>query len=163
LRSAKAETARKPGRLDGADDAPLPLYQRVLALQPNHTAALEGREDALADLLQLSGQALQRGALLEAKRLIDRVQTIDPGHYGLPDALAAMSQAVRGSLRQADTHLRRGRLPQALALYHRVLDMDPDNAEAAQGRVHVANAYAQRSERHAADFRFTETSAPLPQ
>ncbi|HSM11991.1 MAG TPA: hypothetical protein VK827_10545, partial [Lysobacter sp.] len=132
---AQAEAARRSGRLDGAEDAALPLYQRVLALQPNHTAALEGREDALADLLQLSGQALQRGALVEAKRLIDRVQTVDPGHYGLPDALAAMSQAARGNLRQADTHLRRGRLPQALALYRSVLEMDPDNAEAAQGRV----------------------------
>src|SRR3970282_323230 len=123
LRSAKAETARQSGRLDGAEDAALPLYQRVLALQPNHTAALEGREDALADLLQVSGQALQRGALLEAKPLIDRVRTVDPGHYGLPDALAAMSQAVRGSLRQAAIHLRRGRLPPALAVSRRVLDM----------------------------------------
>ena len=158
---AQAEAARETGRLDGDEDAALPLYQRVLALQPNHTAALEGREDALADLLQLSEQALQRGALLEAKRLIDRVQAVDPGHYGLPDALAAMSETVRGNLRRADIHLRRGRLPQALALYRSVLDMDPDNAEAAQGRVHVANAYAQRSERHAADFRFTQASATL--
>ena len=40
------------GRLDGADDAALPLYRRVLALQPTSTEALEGREDALSELLQ---------------------------------------------------------------------------------------------------------------
>lgn len=158
---AQAASARASGHLDGPDDAALPLYERVLALQPNHTAALEGREDTLSDLLQLSGQALGRGALVEAKRLIDRVQAVDPGHVGLPDALAAMSQAARGRLRQAAVQLRRGRLPQALALYGSVAEIDPDNVEAAQGRMHVANAYAQRSERYAADFRFTQSAAAL--
>ena len=49
---AQAAGARAAGLLDGDDNAALPLYQRVLELQPKRTAALEGREDTLADLLQ---------------------------------------------------------------------------------------------------------------
>ncbi|HET6434685.1 MAG TPA: hypothetical protein VFG18_03145, partial [Xanthomonadaceae bacterium] len=45
LRDAAA--ARAEHRLDGAPDAALPLYARVLAAQPDRIEALEGREDAL--------------------------------------------------------------------------------------------------------------------
>ena len=158
---AQAAAARDDGRLDGAEDAALPLYERILILQPNHTQALEGREDSLADLLQLSRQALERGELAEARRLNDRVQAADPGHVGLPDALAEFSDALRERLRAAGTDLRRRRLAQALAHYDAVLAVDPDNQEAAQGRIHVANAFADLSERHAADFRFVQAVAAL--
>lgn len=158
---AQAATAREDGRLDGAQDAALPLYERILILQPNHTQALEGREDTLADLLQLSRQALERGELAEARRLNDRVQAVDPGHVGLPDALAQFSDTVRERLRVADADLRRGRLPRALAQYDAVVETDPDNDQAVQGRIRVANAYADLSERHAADFRFVQALAAL--
>lgn len=158
---AQADAARAGGRLDGAADTALPLYEQVLALQPNHTHALEGREDTLADLLQLSRQALARGALAEANELIRRVQAVDPGHVDLPDALAALSQAIDQRLSRADADLRRGRLPQALAKYADVTQLDSGNSEAARGKVRVANAFAQRSERHAADFRFDQAVAAL--
>src|SRR3546814_3004342 len=45
-------SAREAGQLTGDDKAALPLYQRILALQPENTGALEGREDALGELLQ---------------------------------------------------------------------------------------------------------------
>ena len=45
-------------RLHGADDAALPLYARVLALQPKHLHALEGRDDALSALLRQARTAL---------------------------------------------------------------------------------------------------------
>lgn len=157
----QAAAARGNGRLDGAEDAALPLYESILVLQPNHTQALEGREDTLADLLQLSRQALGRGDLAEAKRLNDRVQAVDPGHVGLPDALAEFSSTVRERLRVADTDLRRGRLPRALAQYDAVVEIDPDNEHAQQGRIRVANAHAELSERHAADFRFVQAVAAL--
>lgn len=158
---ADAATARAEGRLDEGPEDALPLYERVLALLPNHTGALEGREDTLADLLQVSGQALARGDLAAAHRTILRVQEVDPGHVDLPDALAAMSNAIKQQLQQADLDRRRGRLSQAVERYQRVIEIDPDNPQAAQGRVQVANAYAQRSERHAADFRFGQAEAAL--
>lgn len=157
----QAAAARGNGRLDGAEDAALPLYESILVLQPNHTQALEGREDTLADLLQLSRQALGRGDLAEAKRLNDRVQAVDPGHVGLPDALAEFSDTVRERLREADADLRRGRLSRALAQYDAVAEIDPDNEHAQQGRIRVANAHAEISERHAADFRFVQAVAAL--
>lgn len=158
---AQAAAAREDGRLDSTDDAALPLYERILVLQPNHTQALEGREDTLADLLQLSRQALGRGELAEAKRLNDRVQAVDPGHVGLPDALAGLSQTVRDRLGIAENDLRRGRLARALAQYDTVLEIDPENDQAVQGRIRVANAHARISERHAADFRFVQAGAAL--
>ncbi len=158
---AQATSAREAGRLDGDEEAALPIYGRVLSLEPNHTRALEGREDILSDLLQSSAQAMQRGDLAAAKRLIGRVQEVDAGHVGLPDAMSDMSQAVRLRLHGADADLRRGRLVRALAGYDAVVDVDPDNEEGRQGRVRVANAYARRSERHAADFRFVQAAAAL--
>ena len=46
-----AEAAHLAGSLDDGPDSALPLYQRVLAVQPDRMQALEGRDDALSDLL----------------------------------------------------------------------------------------------------------------
>ncbi|MGW8127798.1 MAG: hypothetical protein ACWGG5_05580, partial [Stenotrophomonas sp.] len=47
----RAEAAQAQGRLDQGADSALPLYQRVLAVRPDHLQALQGRDDALSDLL----------------------------------------------------------------------------------------------------------------
>jgi len=158
---AAADTALEAGRLDGADDAALPLYQRVLALQPYHTAALEGREDTLSDLLQRAESAMQRDDPTGTAALIARVQMVDPGHVGLPAALAALAGRVDQRLQQADKDLEAGRLLQALDGYRAVAAIDAANVAAARGVVRVANAHAARSERLAADFRFVEAQAAL--
>lgn len=158
---SEAAVARNAGRLDDAADSALMLYQRVLLLQPNNTTGLEGREDTLADLLQRARQALELGELGQASRLIRRVREVDPGHYDLPEALAVLSEAADLRLRQAEADLRRGRLPQALAKFDSVVEVDPDNAAAAAGRLRVASVHALRSERHAADFRFDRASSEL--
>ena len=74
---AQGSAARRAHRLDGTPDAALPLFQRVLALQPDRLAALEGREDALADLLQQAQQHLQHGELPEAAAMIAAAQRGD--------------------------------------------------------------------------------------
>jgi len=158
---ARAAAARQAGRLDGNDDAALPLYQRVLALQPNRTEALEGREDTLADLLQQARKQLADGELAAAAAQVRHVQQADPGHIDLPDALAEIGRAVDQRRRQADRDLRRGRLPRALDGYLAIIASHPDDAEAPRGVIRVADAYAQRSERLAADFRFAEAEAAL--
>ncbi|GAB2608928.1 hypothetical protein GCM10027191_01010 [Novilysobacter erysipheiresistens] len=158
---AAAETALEAGRLDGADDAALPLYQRVLALQPHHTAALEGREDTLSELLQRAESAMQRDDPTGTAALIARVQMVDPGHVGLPAALAALAGRVDQRLQQADKDLEAGRWSQALDGYRAVAAIDAANVAAARGVVRVANAHAARSERLAADFRFVEAQAAL--
>lgn len=158
---ATARAARAGGRLDGAADTALPLYQRVLALQPNNIAALEGREDTLADLLQQAQQALRSDDLALAGALVRRVRAVDPGHVDLPAARAALARHTTQRLQRADLDLDRGRLPQALDGYRAVAAIAPGNADAARGLARIAEAHAARSERYAADFRFVQAEAAL--
>ncbi|MET0582278.1 MAG: hypothetical protein ABWZ08_09930 [Pseudoxanthomonas sp.] len=155
MRQASAAEAR--GELETA----LPLYQRVLALQPTHTAALEGREDALSELLQQALQAIGKGELPKGSALIAQAQQYDAGHVDLPDAQARLARALETRLRNADGDLRRKRLEPALAGYRLVLAAAPDNAAAQQGIERVAVAYAQRSATEAADFDFAAAQASL--
>lgn len=157
----QAAEARAAGRLDGDDDSALRLYQRVIALQPSHTQALEGREDTLADLLQQAQKVLAGGGLAAAATIVLRARDADPGHADLPGALARLAEASEQRRRRADTDLRRDRLVPALDGYRAVLAVDPDDAEAGRGLVRLATAYATRSERLAADFRFGEAEAAL--
>ena len=87
---AHAARAHAGGHLDDGPGAALPLYARVLALQPTHAAALRGREDALAELLAQARASLRAGDIDEAARLVARVRRYDAGHVDLPDTLARL-------------------------------------------------------------------------
>src|SRR3546814_3853655 len=65
---AQADAAREAGQLTGDDKAALPLYQRILALQPENTGELEGRADALGELLQQARAQLRAGDLAEDRK-----------------------------------------------------------------------------------------------
>ncbi len=161
----QAETARAAYRLDGDDSAALPLYRRVLALQPNRTEALEGREDALSDLLQQARQALAGGELARGAALIVAAQGYDPGHVDLPEAQALLSRAVERRRQRADADLRRQRLALALDGYREVQSLAAGDARqsaaAARGIEQVAQAYARQSRRLAGDFDFDQAEAAL--
>lgn len=158
---ARAAAARAAGRYDGGPDSALGLYQRVLELQPANNTALEGREDTLADLLQLARQDLERGELADGAAIVRRAQAVDPGHVDLPEALAELARAVEAQRVRADTALRRQRLATALAGYRAVLAAEPGHADATRGVARVGAAYARRSERLAADFLFDDAAAAL--
>lgn len=153
----QADAASGAGQLETA----LSLYQRVLGLQPNHTAALEGREDALSELLQQARRAITAGELGQGAALIAQAREHDDGHVDLPDVQAQLARAVELRKRRADADLRRQRLEPALAGYKLVLDAKADDAAAREGIERVATAYAQRSARQAADFNFTAAQASL--
>ena len=154
---AEAAAAQANGKLEIA----LPLYQRVLALQPNQTTALEGREDALSEWLQQARQALVGGDLARGSGLIAQARGYDPGHVDLPDLEAQLARAIEQRRRIADADLRRQRLDQALTGYRLVLAASADDAAAGQGVERVATAYAQRAAREAADFDFAKAEASL--
>ncbi len=158
---AAAAAARAQGRLDGAPDAALPLYQRVLELQPQRNDALEGRDDTLADLLQAARRALDDGDLPRGAEGVARVQQADPGHADLPDALTVLERHLEQHRRRADQALRRQRLEQAAAGYREVLAVHADDAAAQRGLAAVAAAHAARGERLAADFHFAQAEAEL--
>ena len=90
----RADAARIAGRLDGDEGSALVLYQRVLALQPRNQRAVEGREDALTDLLQPAQAALERGDATSVAALLQRAQRFDPGHVELPGLQAGLAQLV---------------------------------------------------------------------
>lgn len=156
-----AAQAHAAHRLWGSDDAALPLYQRVLALQPTRLEALEGREDALSDLLQDAGRHLARGGLAEAAARIAAARTFDAGHVDLPQAQAALTGALEARRRTAARDLARGRLPAARTAYEAVLAAVPDDAAARQGLEQVGIAHARQAERQAADFRFEQAKQDL--
>ncbi|HVR80778.1 MAG TPA: hypothetical protein VHF02_01600 [Luteimonas sp.] len=165
---AQAATARKAHRLDGTPDAALPLYRRVLTLQPDRLEALEGREDALAELLQQALQDLQRGQLPEAAAVIAAARGYDAGHGDLPAAQAQLARAIEQARQQADRDLRRDRLEHAAQAYQTLLRIDAGDAAAQRGLAQrgleqVAAAYAHRAERLGSDFRFADADAALGQ
>lgn len=90
----RARAAHAAGHLDEDPDAALPLYQQVLQAQPRNQSALEGREDALEDLLKPASGMLARGDLLHAAELLHRAERFDPGHAALPPLHAGLARAL---------------------------------------------------------------------
>jgi len=158
---ARAAAARATHRLDGSENAALPLYQRVLALQPERVEALEGREDALSDLLQQARRALQDDDIGTAARLVAAARGYDPGHADLPDAEARLATAIDQERRRAEQDTRRGRLEQAAARYRVLLQVDPADAVAQRGVERLVQAWSHRAARLAADFRFADADVAL--
>ncbi|MBD9469896.1 hypothetical protein IB230_12640 [Pseudoxanthomonas sp. PXM01] len=158
---AAAARAHADEHLWGGDDTALPLYRRVLALQPTRIEALEGREDALSDLLQEAGSQLRRGELGEAAARIAAARTFDAGHVDLPQAEAALAAAVDARRRAGTRDLARGRLASARAAYEAVASALPDDAAARQGLEQVGIAHARQAEREAGDFNFAQAQQEL--
>lgn len=160
---SQASGARAAHHLDGASDAALPLYRRVLALQPNRIEALEGREDALADLLQQARFALQHDDLPQAARLVTAAREYDPGHGDLPEAQARLGKALEHAHSDADAELHRGHIERAARAYSILLRIDASDAAAQRGIDLVAVAWSRRAERLASDFRFADARAAFEQ
>ena len=158
---ARAAQARDAGRLDGSESAALPLYRRVLALRPQNIEALEGREDALSELLAQAHAQLQAGQVEQAAALVAAAHRYDAGHVDLPQLQGELARAVDALRQRAARDLRRGALERAAAHYARLRRIDADDADAARGIAEVAEAYAQRAARAAADFDFAAADAAL--
>jgi hypothetical protein len=157
----QAAIAREAGRLDGDAQAALPLYRRILELQPARNEALEGREDALSDLLQQAQGHLAKREYIEAADLVARVRDYDAGHVGLPDAQAALTQARDRERVRADRALRKGHLTDATAAYRAVRALDADDTAASDALARIAIAWAKRAERQASDFQFEAAAHSL--
>ena len=155
----EAQAAQAAGKLDTA----LPLYERVLALQPNHIAALEGREDALSESLQQARQALASADLASAAALVAQARGYDAGHVDLPEVQAQLARAVERRRVRADADLRRKRLEDALEGYRLVLATSPGDTAAEQGIERVATAHARQAARQASDFDFDAAEVSLRQ
>jgi len=89
---ARAELAHAQGRLEDGAGSALPLYARVLALEPAHPGALRGREDALGELLAQAREALRAGDVGHAVGLVATVRSYDAAHIDLPDTVARLME-----------------------------------------------------------------------
>lgn len=168
---ARAAAALAAGRLDkaaneagaphGSGDAALPLYRQVLRLQPDRTEALEGREDAIAALLEQAQAALRRDDLAGGATRIAAAAGYHAGHPDLPDAKAALTAAVERARRLAEADRRAGRLTRAAERYGalRATGLEPTATE--RGLVELARAYALRAADAAADFDNAQANADL--
>ncbi len=157
---ARADAARQAGHLAGDATAALPLYRRILALQPENTGALEGREDALGELLQQARAQLRQGELAEATAAIAVAQEYDPGHVDLPDTRARLNEELDDVRRNAVADLRAGRLERAGERYRLLADAG-QQADADEGLQRVAAAWAHRAQTLAGDYRFAAAEAAL--
>ncbi|MFT3756257.1 MAG: hypothetical protein QM769_10000 [Pseudoxanthomonas sp.] len=161
----QAQAAQAENRLDGDASTALPLYRRILSLQPDNTAALEGREDALTDLLQQARKALEAGELARGAALVASARGHDPGHVDLPASQALLSQLQERTRIRAASDLRSHRLERALAGYQALAEAAGDDAAQAdaawQGIGQIAATWAAQSQRLASDFRFTEAEIVL--
>ncbi len=156
-----ADAARAAGRVDGAADAALPLYERILELQPQHLKALEGREDALGAVLQRARDALNRGDLAQGAAAIATVQGYDSGQAELPDAQAQLAQLADDVRRRADRDLRAGRLSRAAEGYRQWQASEVDAQRATDALAEVARAQVRIAREAAADFRFDRAKEAL--
>ena len=150
----RAEAALQAGRLDGTADSALPLFQQVLALDPNHLRALEGREDALSELLKQARAEAASGEVARAAPLVRQARGFDPGHVDLPATEAALNGALERRLVQGQRALRARRLEAAAAHFQAVLAAQPDDAAAQQGLQQTREVWLTEAVRLAGDFRF---------
>lgn len=166
LRGREADVAGLSGLLARADAAAapqeaLPLYARVLSLRPQNIRALEGREDALADLLQQAMEVLQRGDRQGAAELVAVVGQYDAGHVDLPQVRGELTRAIDTVRQRAERNLRRGNLAAAESGFAQLLAIDAGDAAAKRGMSMLATAHAQRAERAAANFDFATAERSL--
>ncbi len=109
----RADEAYVAGRSEGDPNSALPLYQRVLELVPGFARALQGREDALSELLRQACVDLERGQLDAAAAKLNVAQRYDPGHVDLPQTQDLFNRAIDVHLHRAVRSLRRGLLAPA--------------------------------------------------
>lgn len=151
---AQARNAFAAGRLDDGESSALPLFQRILALQPDNLPALEGREDALSDLLLQARTLAGRGELAEAAAILRRARQFDAGHADLPASEEALARAVDQRLQQAQRALQRQQLDAAAQGFLAVLAVAADDPNAQRGREQALQAVVARSQTSADDFQF---------
>ena len=133
----------------------------VLSLQPSNNTALEGREDTLSQLLQQAQAHLTRGEFEEAGALVARVREFDPGHVGLPDAQAALTQARDKQRARGDTALRGKQLDAATDAYRAALALDPERRAGARQPHAVGGRVGATQPARGVGFRFRRSRRAL--
>lgn len=139
-----AEQASAQGRFDDGPRAALPLYRRILELQPGHLQAMEGREDALSALLAQAVAALRREDTATAARLMSAARGYDVGHPDLPEVQSQLVRVADTLRRRGDRALRDGRTGRAADAYRRWRDAGVEVEAANRALAEVAALHLAR-------------------
>ncbi len=149
----KADKAFAADRLlEPKGDSALGLYQKVLDVDKDNTAAQAGIDKIHKSLLQQAGAALDRGDERESTRLIAALDELP--HLG--DELAALQtrlktlKQVTPLLTRAADLLQQGNATapanaNALGVYRQVMKLDPGNKLADQGMAQIERGYLDRA------------------
>ncbi len=151
------------GHLDDGPRSALPLFQQVLAVRGTDVRALEGREDALTDLLQQARVASGRGRLIEAEALLHGARSYDPGHADLPASEEAQAQAIDQQLRRSATALRRGRLDAAFNALQEPWQVAAEQPQVARAGERLLQEVLDDARRLGDDFQFTAAKRRIEQ
>jgi len=140
------------------DDNALDTYRRILAIDPGNSIAAQGINSIVQRLLGVAQSAALAGESDRANRYIARVKSIDPAAPGLAEAEQVVgqwsemvsNQHLQDQLEAASAALEAGHLtapdePNALALFNKVLDLDPSSDAARQGKRLVVQALIERA------------------
>lgn len=136
----RADEAFEAGRVDQGDGNALSLYLSVLETEPENERAIAGVDRVVAALLERADAAFTAGRFNEAARTLPVVQRLRPDDPGV----AALRQRIESGreiallLAEAESLRQAGRLIEpegqnAAEIFRRVLQIDPDNADAQQG------------------------------
>lgn len=140
----KAAKALAADRLVGGADSATQLYMQALKLSPDNTHASAGLDEVQARLVSLAERDLAAGDADAADQSIAALAQLpgsDADVARLRQSLQSLQQ-VRPLLAEAATLLQQDKalLPKgdnALALYRKVMSIDPGNTVASQGIEHI--------------------------
>ena len=161
----RAEQALEAGDLAADAGSAIPLYQAVLARDPEGTEAREGLERAFGLLMEQGRAALARAgdddaALARAREVAAVARNLRPGDEEVAAYLDGVDRAdeLARINRLAEKALREGRLGEsgggALAQVDRVLAIDEAQPRALQTRAAIESAMIRRAEEAAAEGDF---------
>ncbi|MCX7555789.1 protein kinase [Xanthomonadaceae bacterium JHOS43] len=139
----QADDALRQGRLAGSEGSARELYLTALALDPDSLAAQRGLQDVGRRLLEQARAALAQGDPAPARELLGQAPRLSLPAVDVAELTRSLqardSQDVElGSVldaarKAADAGMLDGGEGSAVALYRRILQLDPGNAIAAAG------------------------------
>ncbi len=167
----KADKALADGNLtEPKNNSAMALYQRVLAENKNNARAAAGLKHIYQTLSSQADAALTRGDEHASEKLILVLEQLPHDGDGLANLQTRLKtlREVLPLLTRAAELLQRGHATRpddanALAVYRRVLQLDPDNKLAGQGLQQIQQRYLDRALAAAAQDDFTGADTILAQ
>jgi tetratricopeptide (TPR) repeat protein len=176
---AQAEQQLKASQLiKPTNDNAYASYHKVLELDPGNAGAQAGLEKIAALLERRAAQRRDEGLFQESLTLAEHGLRAFPDHTGLQalraevqsqiEAQARRRQEVQRLLAEAERQMNASQLikpanDNANASYRKVLELDPDNAQAKAGLGHIAGHFEQLARQRQAEGSFKESLAAIEQ